>query len=54
MQQDEIENEKSLMMKWLRFCPCTVEDASLIPGWGTRIPHAALYTPPKKFLIEPK
>ena len=54
MQQDEIENETSLMVKWLRFCPFTVEDASLIPGWGTRIPHAALHTPKKNFLIETK
>lgn len=45
MQQDEIENKTSLMVKWLRFCPFTVEDASLIPGCGTRIPHAVLHTP---------
>ena len=53
MQQDEIENKTSLMVKWLRFCPFTVEDASLIPGWGARIPHAVLHTPKNFFENQP-
>ena len=34
------------MHQWLRLQASTVEDVGLIPGWGTKTPHAAW---PKKF-----
>ena len=30
----------SCLPQWLRACPPTVGGVSLIPGWGTKIPHA--------------
>ena len=30
------------MVQWLRVCPSTAEGAGLIPGGGTRIPHAGI------------
>ena len=34
------------MVQWLR-THCNAEDAGLIPGWGTKIPHAAKQLSPK-------
>ena len=31
----------SLAVQWLRCCTSSVADVGLIPGWGTKIPHAA-------------
>ena len=31
------------MVQWLRLCASNAEGAGLIPGWGTRIPHAMWY-----------
>ena len=31
----------SLVVQWLRLCASTARGASSIPGWGTKIPHAA-------------
>ena len=31
----------SLAVQWLRLSASTVLDSGLIPGWGTKIPHAA-------------
>ena len=30
----------SLVVKWLRLCTSNAEEAGLIPGRGTKIPHA--------------
>ena len=30
----------SLVVQWLRLCTSNAGDAALIPGWGTKIPHA--------------
>ena len=27
------------MVQWVRLCASTAGDSSLIPGWGSRIPH---------------
>ena len=49
MQQDEIENKTSLAVKWLRFCPFTVEDsASFYPWLGDEDP-ACCAAQPKNF-----
>ena len=32
--------ETSLVVQWLRICASTAGDVGLIPGWGTKIPHA--------------
>ena len=32
--------ETSLVVQWLRLCASTAGDVGLIPGWGTKIPHA--------------
>ena len=31
------------MVQWLRLCASTAGDKSSIPGWGTKILHAATY-----------
>ena len=31
----------SLAVQWLRLCASTAGSTGLIPGWGTKIPHAA-------------
>ena len=33
----------SLVVQWLGLCASSAEDVSLIPGWGTKIPHATWY-----------
>ena len=38
----------SLVVQWLRLCVSTVEAMSLIPGQGTKIPHAAWQGQKKK------
>ena len=35
-----------LAVKWLRLCPSSAGSMGLIPGWGTKIPHA-IHTPKK-------
>ena len=30
----------SLVVQWLRLCASSARDVGLIPGWGTKIPHA--------------
>ena len=32
--------KRSLPVQWLGLCDFTAGDAGLIPGWGTKIPHA--------------
>ena len=31
----------SLVVQWLRICASTAGGMGSIPGWGTKIPHAA-------------
>ena len=38
----------SLAVQWLRLCASTAGDAGLIPGHGTKIPHAAAKTKQNK------
>ena len=38
----------SLVVQWIRLCASTAEDWGWIPGWGTRIPHAAWHGREKK------
>ena len=38
----------SLAVQWLRLCAFTVGGASLITGWGTKIPHAIQWSQKKK------
>ena len=33
----------SLAVQWLRLCASTAGGMGSIPGWGTKIPHAAQY-----------
>ena len=33
--------ETSLVVQWLRFCAASAGGTGLIPGWGTKILHAA-------------
>ena len=35
----------SLGVQWLRLCPSTAGGTSLIPGQGTKIPHAVEVQP---------
>ena len=37
-----------LVVQWLRLPASRDRDMCLIPGWGTRIPHATWYVPKKK------
>ena len=39
----------SVVVQWLRLCTSTVQGLGSIPGWGTKIPHAAHCGPPKIF-----
>ena len=36
------------MVQWLRLCASTAGGTGLIPGWGTKIPHAVWYGQKKK------
>ena len=38
----------SLAVQWLRLHTSNAEDVGLIPGWGTKISHAAGVTAKKK------
>ena len=46
----------SLAVQWLRFHTPNAEGTGLIPGWGTKIPHAAWYglNKMKKSCFRPK
>ena len=41
-------SETSLVVQWLRLCAFTEGGTGLIPGWGTKIQHAARCGPKKK------
>ena len=43
----------SLAAQWLRLCPSNAGDAGLIPGRGTKIPHAAEELSPRATTTEP-
>ena len=36
----------SLMVQWLKHCASKAGRVGLIPGWGTKIPHATQYSQP--------
>ena len=38
----------SLVVQWLRLCASMAGGTGLIPGWGTKIPHAAWHSQKKK------
>ena len=38
----------SLVVQWLKLHDFNAGDMGLIPGWGTKIPHALQRTPPPK------
>ena len=44
----------SLVVQWLRLCASNAGGTGLIPGWGTKIPHAAGCAPPKKSILRKK
>ena len=37
----DVQNGTSLAVQWLRLCASNAGDMGSIPGWGTKIPHAA-------------
>ena len=37
-----------LVVQWLGLCASTSENMGLIPGWGTKIPHAPWHSQKKK------
>ena len=42
-----------LVVQWLRICLAMQGDLGLIPGWGTKIPHATEQLSPCVATIEP-
>ena len=42
----------SLVVQWLRLCASMAGGTGLIPGWGTKIPHAAWHSQKKKKIRE--
>ena len=38
--QNGVDPGISLVVQWLRLCASNAGGAGLIPGWGTKIPHA--------------
>ena len=44
----------SLAVQWLRLCTSIVGGTDLVPGWGTRIPHATWAAKKKKKKIKKK
>ena len=38
----------SLVVQWLELCTSNAGNVDLIPGWGTKIPHAAWPENPQK------
>ena len=39
------------MVQWLRLCVSTARGTGLIPGWGTKVPHAARHSQNKQTVI---
>ena len=38
----------SLVVQWFRLCTTNARGVSLIPGWGTEVPHAPQHSQKKK------
>ena len=45
-----LNDRASLAVQWLRLCTSTTGDMGSIPGWGTKILHAALSGQKKNLL----